>query len=103
MRRPRFYSNSPPMLSKSRSMDAVKLSLVVCLAALHVSAQPHSQTSKKLIEFGWDEPDTAFMREHAAEMEKMPFDGCVFHIDFKDAKGGKGSFTWQSWGDRKFS
>ena len=33
---------------------------------------------KKLIEFGWDEPDTAFMREHAAEMERSPFDGCVF-------------------------
>jgi len=43
------------------------------------------------------------MHEHAAEMEKMPFDGCVFHIDLKNAKGGKGSFTWQSWGDRKFS
>jgi len=33
---------------------------------------------KKLIEFGWDEPDMAFMREHAAEMECSPFDGCVF-------------------------
>src|SRR5438093_1619249 len=35
---------------------------------------------KKLIEFGWDEPDTAFMRAHVREMEKSPFDGCVFHI-----------------------
>ena len=33
---------------------------------------------KKLIEFGWDEPDTAFLRAHLGEMEKTPFDGCVY-------------------------
>ncbi len=33
---------------------------------------------KKLIEFGWDEPDTAFMREQDAEMERSPFDGCGY-------------------------
>jgi hypothetical protein len=33
---------------------------------------------KKLIEFGWDEPDTTYLRAHIAEMEKTPFDGTVF-------------------------
>ena len=27
---------------------------------------------KHLIEFGWDEPDTAFLRRHVAEMETTP-------------------------------
>jgi len=33
---------------------------------------------KKLIEFGRS-PETAYMREHIATMEKMPFDGVVFY------------------------
>src|SRR5207244_10264732 len=37
------------------------------LMARPVSADTH----KKLIEFGWDEPTTAFLREHIAEMEQM--------------------------------
>ena len=36
--------------------------------------------SKKLIKMGWDEPDTRFMRAHIAQMERSPFDGCVFHL-----------------------
>jgi hypothetical protein len=45
----------------------------------------------KLVEWGWDEPDPAFMRRHVAEMAKTPFDGCVFHVD---------GLTWQMWGRR---
>ena len=59
---------------------------VGCSAAIYAA-------EKKLIEFGWDEPDTQFMREHIAEMEKTPFDGCVFHINM----------TWQGWGEKKFT
>lgn len=69
-------------------------------AFLSYSAEPAG--AKKLIEFGWDEPSPAFMREHIAEMEKTPFDGCVFHVDYKRADGGSGSFTWEGWGSRKF-
>jgi hypothetical protein len=59
---------------------------------------------KKLIEFGWDEPDTAFMREHIAEMEKSPFDGCVFHVHAKKPDGSRaGQITWEGWGERAFS
>jgi len=59
--------------------------------------------SKTLIEFGWDEPDTAFMRAHIAEMQRTPFDGCVFHASVKKPDGKKGSFTWDSWGDQAFT
>jgi hypothetical protein len=54
---------------------------------------------KKLIEWGWDEPDTKFMREHIADMEQFPFDGLVFHIN--SSKGG--GLTWEMWGNRKFT
>jgi len=50
-----------------------------CLA-LSFAANP----KKKLIEFGWDEPDTTFMREHIVEMEKTSFNGCVFHLNYKN-------------------
>ena len=59
---------------------------------------------KKLIEFGWDEPDPDFIREHSEQLERSPFHGCVFHVDAKKPDGGKaGSFTWDAWGTRKFS
>ena len=42
---------------------------------------------KRLIEFGWDEPDTAFLRGHLAELERTPFDGCVFHVMARGRRG----------------
>jgi hypothetical protein len=54
---------------------------------------------KKLIEWGWDEPDTKFMRANVAKMERLPFDGLVFH-----ASSGKGeNLAWEAWGGRKFA
>jgi len=53
---------------------------------------------KKLIEWGWDEPGTRFMRENVAAMEQMPFDGLVFHVD--SSRGG--NLAWEMWGPRKF-
>jgi hypothetical protein len=50
---------------------------------------------KRLIEFGWDEPDTAFIRQHVAQMEQTPFDGVVFHP--------KGDLLWTGWGKRAFT
>ena len=58
---------------------------------------------RKLIEFGWDEPDTAFMRAHIAAMQATPFDGCVFHVIYAKPGGGAGNFTWVCWGKRAFS
>jgi len=65
-----------------------------CLLAFELAAQTsiHTNTSlpsrnpvaacKKVIEFGWDEPDTAFLRQHIGQMERALFDGCVFHVNF---------------------
>lgn len=57
---------------------------------------------KKLI--GWsNEPNTAFLREHIAEMEATPFNGCVFHVDTKDANGATDSFAWKCWSQKAFA
>ncbi len=58
---------------------------------------------KKLIEFGWDEPDTAFLRRHLGEMEASPFDGCVFHANVAGADGKLANFAWLAWGRRTFT
>jgi hypothetical protein len=55
---------------------------------------------KKLIEFGWDEPDTGFRRRHAAQIEAAPFDGCVFNARYRRPDGSDASFTWEVWGRR---
>jgi len=59
--------------------------------------------TKKLIEMGWDEPDTKFLRENVARMEKTPFDGCVFHVMYRGTDGRDSNFTWQVWGRRAFT
>src|SRR5512147_1381447 len=59
--------------------------------------------AKKLIEFGWDEPDTAFLRSNIVQVQKTPFDGCVFHVDYRRPGGEKGSFTWKAWGSEVFT
>jgi hypothetical protein len=61
-----------------------------------------AEKSKKLIEFGWDEPSTSFMREHIAEMEQAPFDGVVFDAEARKTDGHKYRFTWDAWGTNRF-
>ncbi|HEY3120634.1 MAG TPA: hypothetical protein VGL15_08425 [Vicinamibacteria bacterium] len=72
--------------------------VVVVVALVAAGCAPR----KKLIEFGWDEPDAAFMRAHVEEMERTPFDGCVYHVSYA-RPGGQGSFTWEAWGRRAFT
>jgi hypothetical protein len=71
---------------------------VVLFALLACSAY----AEKKLIEFGWDEPDTRFMREHITEMEQTPFDGCVFTVLAKNSDGTNVRFFNECWGRREF-
>lgn len=54
---------------------------------------------KKLIEYGWDVPDTRYVREHIQEMEKVPFDGVVIRIASNRAEGS-GSIASACWGKK---
>jgi hypothetical protein len=64
---------------------------------------PPGPPAKKLIEFGWDEPDTSFLVRHRAQIEASPFDGCVFHAVARTSAGKVENFTWLGWGRRAFS
>ena len=75
----------------------VAAALVALLTILPVRAE------KRLIEFGWDEPNTRFLRDHISEMEQTPFDGCVFSVLAKNANGTDAKFTSECWGRRKFT
>jgi hypothetical protein len=78
--------------------------ILICLASLLAGrASPQAAEkplpAKKLIEWGWDEPDTKFIRQNIERMEQFPFDGLVFHVN--SSKGG--GLTWEMWGSRKFT
>ena len=68
----------PAIPSHSVRVAFAFLSLVVGSGAL-LAAEPAK--SKKVIEWGWDQPDTKFMRENIEQMEMSPFDGVVFHAN----------------------
>lgn len=57
---------------------------------------------KKLIEFGWDIPDTAFLRAHAREIDDSPFDGVVFQVQARPG-GAASSLSWRAFGRQAFS
>ncbi len=68
-----------------------------CLISVPVWAGP------KLIEYGWDCPNTAYFREHISEMEKLPFDGVVISISpADDDKSGKGSISRWPFSSRRY-
>ena len=81
---------------------AVTTGVVVLLCALVLAARGQSP-GKKLIEFGWDEPDPRFMREHITALQASPFDGCVFHVGYRKSDGSPGNFSWDVWGHRRFT
>jgi len=68
--------------------------LSFAIAAQTIAAEPAGKAdpsaAKKLIEWGWDEPGTRFMRENVEKMERFPFDGVVFHAE--GSRGG--SLAW---------
>jgi glycosyltransferase involved in cell wall biosynthesis len=64
--------------------------------------------AKKIIYYGWSTRDSAYYRDHWAEMERMPFDGIAISIaiDRTRATTGNGStgnlLGWQVFGKRAF-
>src|SRR2546425_6926249 len=68
-------------------MKKLWIMLIVLGFSACAEAGPKAE-QKKLIEFGWDEPSTEFLRAHIAEMEKTPFDGVVFVAPWKKPGGG---------------
>jgi hypothetical protein len=78
------------------------LGIILALIAGTLTRSAHA-ADKHLIEFGWDEPTTGFMRSHIAEMETTPFDGCVFVAPARTPDGKNVQFHSECWGRRAFT
>jgi hypothetical protein len=52
---------------------------------------------KKMIELGWDIPDTAYMRANIAQMEQSPFDGVIFFAYYTRPDGTGANFSRSAW------
>jgi len=81
-------------------LRAAAVAALLLLGAVAIGAP---SPGKKLIEFGWGEPDPRFMREHIAELQASPFDGCVFHVNYRLPNGTERNFTWDLWGRSRFT
>lgn len=86
-----------------RSHRQVSTLVAIAIASLGFSVSADAPRKKVLIEFGWDEPDTAFLRKHISEMEQTPFDGCVFHAVAHKGDGTRDDLAWHAWGRRAYN
>ena len=76
--------------------------LFIALLCLAVSPLVAASTKdKKLIEYGWDAPDTLYMREHVREMEKVPFDGVVIRVN-RPGTAGNWGIGWEVFSKKRF-
>jgi hypothetical protein len=85
---------------------AILAGVLCCVAGASAAESPASRPAvraKRLIEFGWDEPDTSFMRRHVDQLKRSPFDGCVFHVNYARPGARTGAFTWECWSKRAFT
>ncbi|HEX8523907.1 MAG TPA: hypothetical protein VF669_16755 [Tepidisphaeraceae bacterium] len=88
----------------TKSALAALLLAVLLLAPGRAGAEP-TLTGKKLLQYGWDSPDTAYYRKNLKAMERSPFDGILLTV--RPAKGegklgGSDSLGWLTFGSDKF-
>ncbi len=58
----------------------MKLLFVILFCGLSVIPISATTRGKKLIDYGWGSPDTAYYRAHLKDLEKIPFDGLVLSV-----------------------
>ncbi len=89
----------PNRLASVATISRLLTILSMILAVGFSTAQAAEPTvGKKLIEWGWDEPDSAFLRANFERMEQLPFDGFVFHV----VSDTGANLSWEAWGQREF-
>ena len=67
---------------------------MLVLASLAIAQPGRLPATKKLIEYGWDVPTPAFVRDNISEMEKRPFDGLIMRVS---SKGHGNIFSGGKW------
>lgn len=75
--------------------------LVILLCIIISPCFAKGLDNKKLIEYGWDVPDTAFVRQNIASMEKVPFDGIVIRVSTNGTKK-HGDYGWLTFSRDRF-
>ena len=80
---------------------ALRAAAVAALTVVVGAAIGAPAPGKKIIQFGWGEPDTRFMRDHIAQMQTTPWDGCVFHANYRTGTGAVRDFSWDVWGKNR--
>jgi hypothetical protein len=73
LRRRRYNSAGAPIA-------AIFVAALVAYPDYCEASSTGTSAGKKLIEWGWDEPDAAFMRANVDSMDRMGFDGVVLHL-----------------------
>jgi hypothetical protein len=82
-----------------RCARIVILSLVLFSCAACSSSFEPSTQGKKLISYGQDWPNAAYVRAHITEMEKRPFDGLVLALSkTREPQTGGESVGFSAWG-----
>ena len=79
---------------------AVACLIALALLTLAAPVRAFGPLPKKIIEFGWDTPDTKYARENVAVMETVPFDGIVIAPRYTTPDGQGGSLDWQTFGSK---
>jgi hypothetical protein len=79
---------TPGWQKKRRVGVAALIVWAVFAVSLFAGEAPPAAPGKKLIEYGWDVPTPAQMRDELAAMEKRPFDGLIFRLN-----GGHNAFV----------
>jgi len=91
-----------------RLQHLIFIAIVAVLMGYGTISFGDSKTAeKKLIEYGWDCPDTAYVRANIAEMEKSPFGGVVILVRTKAGEpklgGTEDVLGWKVFGKEKFT
>src|SRR5690348_11362059 len=75
----------------------------ILLCIVGIASVASGETKKKLIAYGRDWPNTAYVRAHIQEMERRPFDGVVIAVTKERKPQLSGSAVGlKIWGKQKF-
>ena len=69
----------------------------LCMGVVQLVTAAPAAAEKKLIQFGWDEPNTRYLRANIERMERQPFDGVVFNARYFTAAGEDVIFADNGW------
>ena len=81
--------------ARPRVLSALGIEVTrLVVASVLISSLTLTGCTAALIEWGWDQPDQAFLKAHIATMERKPFDGVVLHLTVPGVPPRLADFSW---------